>query len=92
MAYSYPIDDYWTTEEIVDVVNFFSAIEKAYEEGIKKDKLMKSFHSFKKVVPSKSEEKQLFKKFEKQSGYAPFPVMKYANTCSDKDVIKLKNA
>ena len=34
MEYTYPFSLDWSTEEIVDVVQFFEAIEKAYEKGI----------------------------------------------------------
>lgn len=32
MSYEYPIDETWSTEEIIDVVNFYSLVEKAYEK------------------------------------------------------------
>lgn len=32
MNYTYPMDETWSTNEIIDVVNFFSLIEQAYEK------------------------------------------------------------
>ncbi len=78
LNYSYPLDETWDTKEIVDVVTFFQLIEKAYESNVKSDELMLAYTRFKQIVPSKSEEKQLFSKFEKDSGYAAFPVVKKA--------------
>ncbi|MFD2656220.1 MULTISPECIES: UPF0223 family protein [Gracilibacillus] len=89
MNYSYPIDETWTTEEIVDVVNYFSLIEKAYEKGVEKQDLVAAYNRYKEIVPSKSEEKQLDKQFEKQSGYVPFRVIKKAKDLSSKDIIKM---
>ncbi|WP_163579610.1 UPF0223 family protein [Gracilibacillus saliphilus] len=89
MNYSYPIDETWSTEEIVDVVNYFSLIEKAYEKGVEKQDLVAAYNRYKEIVPSKSEEKQLDKQFEKQSGYVPFRVIKKAKDLSSKDIIRM---
>ncbi|MGP4040439.1 UPF0223 family protein [Gracilibacillus sp. D59] len=89
MNYSYPIDESWTTEEIIAVVNYFSLIEKAYEKGVEKQDLVAAYNRYKEIVPSKSEEKQLDKQFEKQSGYIPFRVIKKAKDLSPKDIIKM---
>ncbi|WP_208589387.1 UPF0223 family protein [Gracilibacillus suaedae] len=89
MNYSYPIDETWTTEEIIDVVNYFSLIEKAYEKGVEKQDLVAAYNRYKEIVPSKSEEKQLDKQFEKQSGYVPFRVIKKAKDLSPKDILKM---
>ncbi|MBM7572233.1 UPF0223 family protein [Aquibacillus albus] len=78
MNYSYPIDETWSKQEIIDVVNFFSMVEKAYEAGVNKDDLLLSYTRFKQIVPSKSEEKQLCGKFEKESGYSCYRTVKKA--------------
>ncbi|MFD1038731.1 UPF0223 family protein [Virgibacillus byunsanensis] len=78
MDYNYPIDETWSKEEIIDVVNFFSLIEKAYEDKVKRDQLIASYKRFKQIVPSKSEEKQHFASFEKNSGYSSYRVVKEA--------------
>lgn len=78
MSYSYPIDETWSKQEIIDVVNFFNLIEQAYEKQVRRDDMITLYRRFKEIVPSKSEEKQLFAAFEKASGYAPYPVVKQA--------------
>ena len=39
MEYTYPFSIDWSTNEIVDVVQFFEAIENAYENGVKREEL-----------------------------------------------------
>ncbi|MDF2789209.1 MAG: hypothetical protein K0S80_2307, partial [Neobacillus sp.] len=64
MEYQYPIDYHWTTDEIVDVIKFYEAIERAYEKGIERDELMDIYRRFKEIVPGKAEEKTLCGEFE----------------------------
>ncbi|SHM88230.1 UPF0223 family protein [Gracilibacillus kekensis] len=89
MNYNYPIDETWSTQEIIDVVNYYSLIEKAYEKGVQKQDLIATYNRYKEIVPSKSEEKQLDKQFEKQSGYVPFRVIKKAKELDNKEMIKM---
>lgn len=88
MEYTYPFSLDWSTEEIVDVVQFFEAIEKAYENGIKREELMKRYRRFKEIVPSIAEEKTYFREFEKESGYVSFPIIKKMKEQSDNAIIK----
>ncbi|MCZ8532926.1 UPF0223 family protein [Psychrobacillus psychrodurans] len=88
MEYTYPFSLDWSTEEIVDVVQFFEAIEKAYENGIKREELMKRYRRFKEIVPSIAEEKTYFREFEKESGYVSFPIIKMVKEQSDGTIIK----
>lgn len=88
MDYEYPILHDWSTEELVVVIAFYEAIEKAYETGILKEKVMDAYRAFKKVVPSMAEEKTLLKEFENVSGYVAFTVLKAAKTALDGDIIK----
>ncbi|UJF25861.1 UPF0223 family protein [Planococcus sp. 107-1] len=90
MDYSYPFSIDWTTEEIVDVVTFFEAIELAYEKGVKRQSLMAKYRRFKEIVPSMAEEKTYFREFEEESGYASFPVIKEMKARSDEEIIKMK--
>lgn len=90
MDYSYPFSIDWTTEEIVDVVAFFEAIELAYEKGVKRQSLMAKYRRFKEIVPSMAEEKTYFREFEEESGYASFPVIKEMKARTDDDIIKIK--
>lgn len=90
MSYSYPIDEiYWSKEEIIDVVNFYSLVERGYEKGVNRDDLLLAYTRFKQIVPSKSEEKQLFGQFDKQSGYSCFQVVKKARGANPGEKIKL---
>ncbi|WP_010097934.1 UPF0223 family protein [Ornithinibacillus scapharcae] len=89
MNYSYPFDVSWSKEEIVNVVQFFTLVEKAYEQGIDRDILLAGYRKFKQVVPSKSEEKKYFAEFERDSGYSGYHTVKKAKE-SQSSVIKMK--
>lgn len=86
MDYNYPLDYTWSTQDIVDVVALYNAVEKAYENGISKDEFMKAYRKFKNVVGTKSEEKQLDKEFKEVSGYSIYQVFKASQ---ENDWIKL---
>lgn len=86
MDYEYPFDTDWSMDEIVVVINFYNCIEKAYEEGIDKKELMSHYREFKKIVDSKSLEKQYDKKFKDVSGYSIYETMKKAK---ELDFIKM---
>ncbi len=88
MEYTYPFSLDWSTEEIVDVVQFFEAIEKAYEKGIKREELLMKYRRFKEIVPSIAEEKTYFREFEKESGYASYPIVKMMKEKAENIVIK----
>jgi len=88
MEYTYPFSLDWSTQEIVDVVQFFEAIEKAYENGIKREDLMNRYRRFKEIVPSIAEEKTYFREFEKESGYVSFTIIKKMKEQSDNAIIK----
>lgn len=77
------MDETWTTEEIIDVVNFFSLIEKAYEKNVQRTDLLHLYRRFKEIVPSKSREKQLFNEFQQVSGYSSYHVVKKARESQD---------
>ena len=89
MSYSYPISYDWTTQEIIDVIKFFEAIEKAYEKGIERDQLMNAYRRFKEIVPSKSEERKLCNDFEELSGYSSYHTVKRAKEAKSGDMIKM---
>lgn len=88
-GFSYPLDEDWTTEEIVAVVEFFEAVETGYDEGIKAGKLKGHYKNFKQVVPTKSEEKTLFKAFKERSGFEPFTLTRQLKDSGDEDILKL---
>ena len=64
MDYNYPLDYTWSTEDIIDVMSLYNAVEKAYEEGISKTDFLNAYRKFKNVVGTKSEEKQIDKEFK----------------------------
>ena len=73
MEYSYPLSTDWSTQEMVDVVQFFEAIEAAYEKGIKREVVMARYKRFKEIVPSQSEEKTICREFEDASSLCCVP-------------------
>ena len=87
MDYNYPLSHHWTTEEIINVVAFFQAVEKAYEAQIARVDFMAAYKAFKTVVPSIAEEKTIFKEFEEASGFNSYRVVKKAKEGNDGDVI-----
>ncbi|MEH7120420.1 UPF0223 family protein [Neobacillus vireti] len=90
MEYQYPMDYSWSTEEIVDVIKFFEAIERAYEKGIERDEVMNAYRRFKEIVPSKAEEKTLCGEFEEISGYSSYRTIKKAKEATSGDKITMK--
>ncbi len=86
--YSYPLDTDWTTDEIVKVVEFFEAVETGFEEGISARELGRHYKNFKSVVPSKSEEKTLFKEFRERSGFESFALIRQLKDAGDGDIIR----
>lgn len=88
--YQYPIDETWTKEEIIEVIHFYTLIEKAYESSVDRNEMMKAYRKFKKVVPSKSEEKGCFSEFEKGSTYSSYHVIQKAKESPDKNITMLK--
>lgn len=78
MDYNYPLRADWSMDEIITVTEFYTAIEAAYEQGIKQSELLVAYNRFKEIVPSKAEEKTLFNEFEKASGYKSYPIVKEA--------------
>ena len=75
MEYQYPLDLDWSNDEMVEVIKFFNQIENYYEKSIIGTELMEQYKKFKQIVPSKAEEKQIFKEFEEKSGYNSFKIV-----------------
>lgn len=88
MEYSYPLDLDWSTEEMITVTHFYQMIEKGYESGVKQEALSQAYQEFKQIVPSKAEEKTLFKEFEKASNYRPWDLIKQLKNSEKNDIIK----
>ncbi|RUL51934.1 MULTISPECIES: UPF0223 family protein [Lysinibacillus] len=89
MEYSYPILPDWSTEEIIDVIKFFEGIEQAYEKGIKREDILARYRRFKEIVPSKAEEKTLFREFEEVSGYVSYQVVKKTKELENSQLVQL---
>ncbi|WP_059104979.1 UPF0223 family protein [Shouchella shacheensis] len=81
-----PINDDWSQEEVVAVAQFFDTVERAYEEGVKGETLLAFYREFKAIVPSKAEEKQLFRQVDKQTGHSCFKAIKAAQSESKKTI------
>jgi len=69
----------------------FEGIEQAYEKGIKREDMLEKYRRFKQIVPSKAEEKTLFREFEEVSGYASYPVVKQARELENGAWIHMKS-
>lgn len=76
--YDYPLSPFWDTQDIIDVMALYNAVEKAYEEGISKDEFMNCYRQYTNVVDSKSEQKQIDAAFEKVSHYSIYQVFQKA--------------
>ena len=87
MEYNYPLRSDWSTEEIIAVTNFYVVIEQAYEKGVKREEVMNAYRVFKEIVPSKAEEKTLFKEFEEVSSYNSYLIVKAAREETNDDVL-----
>lgn len=74
--YSYPLNPDWSTDEMVQVIDFLSAVELVYEAGIDVLEFQAKHRGFKEVVTSISGEKQLDKAFQSVSGYSIYRAVK----------------
>ncbi|SOB92113.1 uncharacterized protein YktA (UPF0223 family) [Ureibacillus xyleni] len=90
MEYSYPILPDWSTQEIVDVIKFFEGIEHAYEKGIKREDMLARYRRFKEIVPSKGEEKTLFREFEEVSNYVSYQVIKKTKELDNGQIVQMR--
>lgn len=89
MEYSYPFSTDWSTEEVIDVVSFFEAIEQAYEKGIDKETLMERYRRFKEIVPGKAEEKRICNEFEEVSGYSSYRAVQKMKQAPEQTKIRM---
>ena len=76
--YSYPLDLSWSTEELASVLSFLNDVEQVYEAKIAAEKILASYQRFKKIVPSKAEEKRIGREFETASGYSLYRAVQAA--------------
>nr|WP_137643329.1 UPF0223 family protein [Lactiplantibacillus modestisalitolerans] len=87
--YQYPLDDTWTTAEIITVTTLYQQVEAANETGTETAALLAAYRAFKTVVPAKSEEKRLGREFEAASGYSIYRTIRAANA-SNKQRFKVQ--
>ena len=76
--YRYPLDMSWSTEELASVLSFLNDVEQVYEAKIAAEKILASYQRFKKIVPSKAEEKRIGREFETASGYSLYRAVQAA--------------
>ncbi|MGT2934726.1 UPF0223 family protein [Streptococcus castoreus] len=76
--YHYPLDLSWSTEDISSVLHFLNKVELAYEEKVKAEDILDSYRTYKKIVSSKAQEKQIDRDFQKVSGYSTYQAVKKA--------------
>ncbi|GGI41447.1 UPF0223 family protein [Mammaliicoccus stepanovicii] len=90
MEYSYPFDVDWSQEEILQVITFFNLIEDAYESSANRENLKEAYANFKKIVPGKSQENNIYKEFKEASGYDGYKVIKELKENQDEQNISIK--
>lgn len=76
--FSYPLNPEWSKQEIATVAQMLNLVADTYEVGVKTEEVIKSYGLFKKVVVAKSEEKQIGRDFEHETGYSLYRVVKMA--------------
>lgn len=89
MDYQYPLDYEWSTNEIVDVIHLYEAVEQAYEKGIARVEFMNAYRRFKEIVPSIAQEKKLGNEFEELSGYSLYRVVQKTKNMQENEKIKM---
>ncbi len=88
--FNIPISLDWNTDEVIIVIGFFETLEKVYGKGVNRDEILSHYRRFKEIVPSKSEEKQLFKQIDQELGISCFQAIKQARQAEFNTMIKIK--
>ncbi len=78
MSMDFPVSLDWSTEEVIAVIRFFETLEKAHHEYVDRDIILKEYRRFKEIVPSKSEEKQLFHHYDQKLNISCYQLVKKA--------------
>lgn len=78
MDFSYPISYEWSTEEVVDVIALYEAVEMSYSKGVERDRLLSLYRRFKEIVPGKADERNLANEYEELSGFSVYRTIKKA--------------
>ncbi|MBO1199818.1 UPF0223 family protein [Staphylococcus simiae] len=90
MEYQYPIDLDWSNDEMMTVINFFNKVEQYYESQVRGQELMDAYKQFKKIVPGKAQEKQIFNEFGQASGYSSYHAVKDVKNHPEQTMFKKK--
>ncbi|GAB1376243.1 UPF0223 family protein [Lactococcus petauri] len=89
--YQYPLDLSWSTAEMTAVLSFFNQVENFYESKVDKEEFLEAHKTFKKIVPSKMQEKQLGREFEESSGYSLYRAVKEVQA-SERQFVRFEKA
>ncbi|MDG5789474.1 UPF0223 family protein [Evansella sp. AB-P1] len=84
-----PISMDWSKEEIIDVVNFYEAVDLAYKKGVERALFLALYRRFKEIVPGKADERNDFKKYEEQTGQSPYHTVKKAKEDKNSPILKM---
>lgn len=83
MNYSFPINESWTTDEVIKVVECLAIVEKTYQQAVPAKQILEKYNSFKQVITSKSEEKAIGRRFERETGYSLYKTIQQAKEKAD---------
>lgn len=89
--YQYPLDLSWSTAEMTVVLSFFNQVEKFYESKVNREEFLENYKEFKRIVPSKMQEKQLGREFEENSGYSLYRALKEVQA-SERQYVRFEEA
>ncbi|WP_281164915.1 UPF0223 family protein [Liquorilactobacillus sicerae] len=87
---SYPLMDEWTIPEIINVIKFYQAVDQLYEKKIERNNFLKKYQQFLKIVPQKSLQKQLDRRYLAQSGHSLYRAVKFVQESQDKNLHYVK--
>ncbi|GAB6092227.1 UPF0223 protein [Furfurilactobacillus curtus] len=73
-----PLDDTWTSQEIIDVTMFYDLILTANEQGVDRQRLLSAYQVFQMIVPTKGQQKQLDRQLQRQTGVSLYRTMQAA--------------
>ncbi|MCQ2556364.1 MAG: UPF0223 family protein [Ligilactobacillus sp.] len=83
-SFAYPLRPEWTTAEIITVSAFYTAVEKAYTQGINQEEFMTKYRAYRQVVPAIMDQKQLDREFLENSGFSIYQATKVAQSNTKK--------
>lgn len=86
--YSYPIFPDWSKDELITMMDLYNSVEKVYEDhnGVSAQKILTLYNEFRKINPSKMEQKQIDRDFQKISNYSIYRTWVAAKNAKTKNV------